>query len=56
MYTILVILELLIEKQEMEFGPAANQMRRRIRVVSKVPTNLLIILTRKLKSISLIDH
>ena len=56
MYTILDILELLIEKQVMEFGPAVNQMRRIIRVVLRVLTNLLIILTRMLKSISLIEH
>ena len=40
----------------MEFGPAVNQMRRIIRVVLRVLTNLLIILTRMLKSISLIEH
>ena len=56
MYIILDTLELLIEKQVMEFGPAVNQMRRIIRVVLRVLTNLLIILTRMLKSISLIEH
>jgi hypothetical protein len=55
-YIILDTLELQIEKQVMEFGPAVNQMRRKIRVVLRVLTNLLIILTRKLKSISLIEH
>jgi hypothetical protein len=55
-YTILVTLGLLIEKQVMEFGPAVNQMKRTTKVVLKVLTNLLIILMRKLKSISLIEH
>jgi hypothetical protein len=55
-YIILVSLELPIERQAMEFGLAVNQMRRTIRDVSRALTNLLIILTRKLKSISLIEH
>ncbi len=40
----------------MEFGPAANQMRKITKAVLKDLTNLLIILMKKQRNISMIGH